>query len=699
MVSRHQSSKNSRAPIRLSAEKRRLFRILVLALPLILLLAAEMALRLGGLGGNLPMLRKVGPVPGGTLIVADQAGAASWFFASPTLVGSNQQYAFLDPKPTNTVRIFFVGASAIEGYPQPRHLASSAFFQSMLEDAWPDRNVEVINLGATAIASFPVLGILTAALDYDPDLIVVHTGHNEFFGTYGVASTGRAGSHPWMLKANRLLQSLAVMQGLNLMLHPDEAHENRTLMESMVGNNHISAEDWRRDAAVRNLRHNVSAMIQRCQKAGVPMIVCTQPTNEKGLAPIGKDRLSHLTEGDREKVELLLHEAETLIITDPGAAETRLRSVLDLAPNHARAHYKLGQALLNQNPHSAANAYRKAKDLDPMPWRIPTRSQQAVTEAALDHNVELCDLTSAFRAESEHGIVGWDLMDDHVHPNLRGQALTAETLMACLTNFHGPLHVSQEAITNRSPWGNYAGRLGTNVFDDYAVAHSMRVLFTAPFLKENNPEAFDRHHLTARETEAQMTPAMREALEEWQETEAYAGSRCPATAAVAELYLKKGNHAKALSLYEIALRAVPDYTSWHLEYTYYSLICRKELNGGLSPQDLVQGRHAIQQGMFLCDNIESSLGFNERFTGYLCLLCREYEKAIPYLETSRQHSAGIDRLTVEQGLILCLVANQQFEEAERVARKGAARKDEFADHYQALLQNLPKLMEAAKALD
>ena len=56
------------------------------------------------------------------------------------------------PPGTNTVRVLLVGESAIQGYPQPRHLCASAFLQLMLQDAWPDRRVEVINLGTTAIA-------------------------------------------------------------------------------------------------------------------------------------------------------------------------------------------------------------------------------------------------------------------------------------------------------------------------------------------------------------------------------------------------------------------------------------------------------------------------------------------------------------------------------------------------------------------
>ena len=194
------------------------FRLLALALPLLLFGMAEGVLRLFGLGGNPPMLQRIGAVEGGDLIIADQGGAASWFFANPHQAGRSELYAFLDPKPTNTVRIFCVGESAMQGFPQPRHLASSAFLQAMIEDAWPTGKVEVINLGTTAIASFPVLGILSEVLEFQPDLVVIYTGNNEFFGTYGVASSGRAGSRPWMLRANRFLHSLALVQGLSLLL-------------------------------------------------------------------------------------------------------------------------------------------------------------------------------------------------------------------------------------------------------------------------------------------------------------------------------------------------------------------------------------------------------------------------------------------------------------------------------------------------
>jgi hypothetical protein len=124
------------------------------------------------------MFRKLGPVTGGSLVQAEQGRAEFWFFANSDRAGTSEQYTFVDPKPTNTLLLLLVGELAIQGYPQPRHLCASAFLQLMLQDAWPDRQVEVINLGTTAIASFPVFGITIEVLDYEADLVVVYTGHN-----------------------------------------------------------------------------------------------------------------------------------------------------------------------------------------------------------------------------------------------------------------------------------------------------------------------------------------------------------------------------------------------------------------------------------------------------------------------------------------------------------------------------------------
>jgi tetratricopeptide (TPR) repeat protein len=679
----------------LSTGKLWAFRWIALGLPFLLLAFAEGALRICGLGGYVPMLHEVGRVNGGTLVIADQGGAQSWFFANPDRPGRNEQYAFLHPKPANTVRIFVVGESAAQGYPQPRNLSSSAFLELMLQDAWPDRRIEVINLSATAIASFPVLGIMTEALDYEPDLVVIYTGHNEFFGTYGVASVGRAGSKPWMLKGNRALRSLALVQVADRLLRR-KSDFDRTLMETMLGRTFIGADDWRRNTAANNLRHNISEMIRRCQTRGVPVLVCTLPTNERDLSPVGEDKLDALPAATQAEIESLLSTAKTSQRENPEAAIRSLQRVLELHPTHARAHFLLGQALMAQDKHTESLVeFIKARDLDSMPWRATTRLLEAVHAAANERNAPVCDLVKRFREASPGGAIGWELMDDHVHPNLRGQALIAVSILDSLNGFDGKLQLSSEARGRVSTRENYASRLGENIYDRYGVAHNMRTLFAATFLRRTNPEAYERFNNLAGMMEEQMSPEVLEVLREWQQTTPFAGARCPITAAVAQLRMKQDNYREALGLYKIALRGVPQYTSWYLEYVYYELLCKQKLDGTLGEEDKQRARTAIEQGRLLAQHVPSDTGFTERYTGLLCFLCREFAEAVPFLMASRQKLTGFDRVVVDQTLVLCHLKTGQFEKARALVTEGAASGGEHAARYQALLDQLPALMRAA----
>jgi tetratricopeptide (TPR) repeat protein len=676
----------------LSTRKLLAFRLIAVLLPILLVAAIELSLRLYGFGGYAPMFRKLGPVKGGNLVVAEQGGAQSWFFANSDRAGTSEQYTFVDPKPTNTVRVVLVGESAIQGYPQPRHLCASAFLQLMLQDAWPDRRVEVINIGTTAIASFPVLEIMTEALDYEPDLVVVYTGHNEFFGTYGVASVGHAGSRPWMLKTTRWLNSLAIVQALRKARHRQDSAQDRTLMEEMMERTYVGPDDWRRRAAANTLYQNVAQMIRRCEALGAGVLICTPPTNERGLAPIGVDKLDRLPSETRQEVIALLSTAEAERRARPALAIPALQRILQLDPTHARAHYLLGQALTDQARHSEALAqYVAARDLDTMPWRAPSQSLKAILRAAQEQNAPICDLVQVFRTNSPGQAIGWELMDDHVHPTLRGQALIAEAIVERLGDFQGKLHLAPEACARLPGWEEYAQRLGTNIYDQYAVAHNMRMVFSAAFMRRNNAETFVRFNDIATGIEKQFAPEIRDVLHEWQATRPYAGSRCPVTAAVAQLLLKQDKYKEALDLYEIAQRAVPPYTSWYLEYTYYGLLCRQKLSGGLGVAERQQAQTAIEQGHFLLEHGASHNDFTLHYTGLLHYLCREFTNAIPCFQAVQAQETGIDRLAVDQALFVCYLQTFQFDKAREVLTSGAAAGGEFAERYQALLRQLPAL--------
>ncbi len=269
-----------RGPSPLSPAKRALFIAITIALPLLILLAAEVVLRFFGWGGYPAWIREAGRLPtGDTLCLVEPAAAKPYFFANPSRPGYADQTNFVMPKPADTVRIFLVGESAAKGYPQPRNLAVSSFLQAMLSDAWPEKKVEVINLGTTAVASFPLVYQVRDALKFSPDLFIFYTGNNEFFGAYGTASINAAGSlPPWALRLMRAARGLALVQVLDSWLYRG-ADENESLMEEMIGQTVIAADSPLREAAARNLAVNLGTMLDDLRAAGVPAVVCTTASN------------------------------------------------------------------------------------------------------------------------------------------------------------------------------------------------------------------------------------------------------------------------------------------------------------------------------------------------------------------------------------------------------------------------------------
>ncbi|MEN8149062.1 MAG: hypothetical protein ABFS86_04520 [Planctomycetota bacterium] len=134
------------------------FRLTALLLPLGLLLALEVAFRLTGVGALDP-----------------------WENRHVNYVSGERFFPRWDetiamPKPEGVTRIFVLGGSAVMGYRMesfpdllPRELAARR----------PGR-YEVINGGMVAFGSHRVFEVMKEAARFDPDLVVVYTGHNEF---------------------------------------------------------------------------------------------------------------------------------------------------------------------------------------------------------------------------------------------------------------------------------------------------------------------------------------------------------------------------------------------------------------------------------------------------------------------------------------------------------------------------------------
>lgn len=665
-------------------------------LPVLALLACEGVLRLCGYGGYPALFREAGKVAGGgTLWVTDNGAARSYFFASPERPGTFDDAAVVMPKPPGTVRVLMMGESAMKGFPQPRALASSEFVRVMLSDVWKDRRVEVVNLGCTAVASFPVLGMLGEALRVSPDLVVLYVGNNEFFGAYGVASLNRAGASPTAMRMQRWARSTAVVQAVGWLLRSrgGGSHEGKTLMESMMGRSFTGPGDPMRVRAVENLRVFVAEMVEQCRKAeggrGVPVIVCTLPCNLGGLAPLGDSDAVIADPGERLRVRAALDAASERCGTDAASAESAAREIVTAHPAHARARFILGTALEKLGRMDEARVeFQAAADLDPMPWR-PTSGSDAALRSAATGGAVLCDLKGAFQAEaSREGAAapGWTLLDDHVHPTLFGQFVVAREIVRSMERLGGALKVSSRATEALSGFEHDARVLGANEFERYGVAHQMRVLGKIPFFAETNPGMYPRFDAVCRGLEAGWDDRLRQVALEWQKPETHKGAKRPLSGMAGKVLVTQGRAEEAAGVFDLAVRCVFPYSSWSLEYELYRLGCVTRGGAAMSEADAARARSAIERGMLLLRHPGPESGATERHVGMLHQVLGEDEKSIPFLHSARTKLYEEAKVACDNALVGALVRTGRAEDARRIAQDGARNAGAFAPVYRKLLE-------------
>ncbi len=652
----------------LSTAKRRVFRILAIALPFLVLVSIEGGLRLWGRGGYPPFLREAGHLPTGeTLCLVEPAASKPYFFANPDRPGYAEQTNFRMPKPAGTIRIFLVGESAAKGYPQPRNLSMAAFLQAMLQSAWPERTAEVIDLGTTAVASFPLVYQVSDALRYDPDLFIFYVGNNEFFGAYGTGSINASGIlHPRVLKALRAVRGTALFQTLNEALRR-KSDDRQTLMEQMMGRATIPADSPLRTAAARNLENNLICMLEQTQAAGVPALVCTTASNEADLAPLGEENEQDDVSAGRELPNDGTHQSS----------------------QSARAHFQMGSALAAAGDLAGARkAFLAARDMDTLPWRPTSQTEAAIRSAARRMGVLLCDVAEQFRQAAPKGTTGAEIVDDHVHLTLRGQIMAARYMAEAMIALPEPVQVSAAALAELPAPDELLQRQGANIYDEYRVNHTLRVLFGVNFMRRSNPKTWEHFDLACRRAEAKMTPAILEAARQWQTMKPHAGGLRPIAGMVARVLLREGRTEEALRLYEIAARQVPDYTSWHLEYIYFALACRDKLAGDLSSDERDIAIRAIREGEFLLAQGFSQTGMTERYMGRLHQLRGEWTEAIAPLLAARPRMKDEDRVACDQALVLSYAKTSRTADALALVEDGIQNGGRFSGIYRKMRTEL-----------
>ncbi|RMF38015.1 MAG: SGNH/GDSL hydrolase family protein [Planctomycetota bacterium] len=350
--------------------------------------------------------------------------------------------SFSRQKPPGTFRIFALGGSTTQGEPYSTETAFPRWAGEALQLADPGRHYEVINCGGLSYASYRVFAILREVLQYDPDLIMLYTGHNEFLEkrTYEESASGG-----WRRCVSSTFEELRIVRLARTWMHRAEDHgdrpeKSRTVLQAEVdalldyqgGLEQYHRGDRWRDGVVEHFEWNLQQMVRACRNADVPLVLIKPVSNLADCPPMKIEIDPSLPSAQRRRFEDLWETARTA--TSPSVAQRAAAAALEIDPQHAGAHFLLGRLAYEAGQADPALVHlTMARDYDVCPLRAPTPILQATQRVAAASHCSWVDAEQLFASRSDLEIVGNRWLVDHIHPKIEGhQLLGREIAAACI---------------------------------------------------------------------------------------------------------------------------------------------------------------------------------------------------------------------------------------------------------------------------
>ncbi|MCA9071810.1 MAG: hypothetical protein KDA84_22940, partial [Planctomycetaceae bacterium] len=350
--------------------------------------------------------------------------------------------SFPAKKGKNTYRIFCLGGSTVQGRPWSKETSFTTFLEMALNEADPSRNWEVINCGGVSYASYRLVPILQECLNYEPDLFILCTGHNEFLEerTYGhikhappilaVPQRWFGGSRTFTL-VRQVVRRVTGQSTESLPENrPSLGGETQPILDY-----HDSLQAYHRDPAwragvVAHYESNLARMIAIAQQAEVPIVVVLPPSNLGDSPPFKSEHREGLSAEEQEKFDRLYAEARERYRSDLSGAIAKLKLAIQVDDQFAAAWYELGQCYRTRGlATQAREAFIKARDEDICPLRILSPMEESLKRVVKETDTPWLDAHALLEADCRQHILDGKRLIDHVHPTITGYQKIADALL------------------------------------------------------------------------------------------------------------------------------------------------------------------------------------------------------------------------------------------------------------------------------
>ncbi len=388
-----------------SDARKKLFWMVTILIPVLVIVLTEVGLRLAEYGGNTELFIE-GP-PGYENYLRCNPNVARRYFYMESSVPTPPKQLFLKDKTENSFRIFVLGGSSAAGFPYGNNVSFPNVLERGLAKTFPDKNIEVINIAMAAVNSYTLLDLMDEVLDQLPDALLIYAGHNEYYGALGIGSVQSLGSWRGMINTYLRLQSFRtfillrdfigwVRIGLGGLFADNEAVDpSATLMSRIVSEQTIPFESDLYKIGKAQFEGNMNDILLKASDRGVKVILSELVSNLRDQKPF------------------------ISVSNDNGQTAGQLYT--SAKTSEAAGKYE-----------KARESYILAKDFDGLRFRAPEEFNTVLHKLGEKYSCPVVRLVSEFENESTNGLIGESLILEHLHPNIDGYYLLAKSFYKTL---------------------------------------------------------------------------------------------------------------------------------------------------------------------------------------------------------------------------------------------------------------------------
>jgi tetratricopeptide (TPR) repeat protein len=298
---------------------------------------------------------------------------------------------FLKNKQEKTYRVFVLGASSSAGYPWEYNFSFPNILKEHLIHYKANYDIEMVNLSMPAVNSYAVVDIFRQLKKYDPDLVIVYTGHNEFYGGLGAGTGGRSVFFKRLYLFFRDFRLFQLYERSIERLRskgPGDLDNTRTLMHRLSEERIILPESSERKAVKRQYQKNIRKLFRISRRREMDVLMIHPVSNIWSHPPFHS-----YSKNDDGNVEAMYRDVKKLY--KQSRLDQALSKVDDMLvdnPEHAGCHYIKG-LILCETGHREKGLFhlKKARDYDALPFRMTDALEKVLKEECTQYEIRLFD--------------------------------------------------------------------------------------------------------------------------------------------------------------------------------------------------------------------------------------------------------------------------------------------------------------------